>query len=111
MVGHSGDMKACIKACETVDEMVGAMAEQVKQLGGVLIITADHGNAEEVIVRGTKKKDTEHSTNPVPFILVSKEFEGKNTLLPVGILADIAPTILKLLKIEKPAEMTGKSLI
>jgi 2,3-bisphosphoglycerate-independent phosphoglycerate mutase len=111
MVGHTGDMKACIKACEIVDEMVGAMAEQIKQLGGALIITADHGNAEEVIVQGTKKKDTQHSINPVPFILVANQFENKNVLLPVGVLADIAPTMLKLLKIQKPIEMTGRSLV
>ncbi len=106
MVGHTGDLKAAIKAVETVDQCIGKIVKEIKKKEGISLITADHGNAEEMI---NEKEDTlkEHSKNPVPFVIVSEEYYN----LREGKLANIAPTILELLKIEKPKEMTAKSLI
>jgi len=106
MVGHTGVLPAAIKAMEAVDECVGKVVEKVLALGGSVCITADHGNLEKM-AEADGVPHTAHTTNVVPFILVSKE-EYK---LHNGILADIAPTMLELLKIEKPAVMTGSSLI
>ena len=106
MVGHTGVLPAAIKAMEAVDECVGKVVEKVLALGGSVCITADHGNLEKM-AEADGVPHTAHTTNVVPFILVSKE-EHK---LRNGILADIAPTMLELLKIEKPAVMTGSSLI
>ena len=106
MVGHTGVLPAAIKAMEAVDECVGKVVDKVLSLGGSVCITADHGNLEKMAeVDGTPH--TAHTTNVVPFILVSNE-EHK---LHSGVLADIAPTMLELLNIEKPAVMTGSSLI
>lgn len=110
MVGHTGNIKAAKVACETVDQCLGKIAQRVRSIGGVLIITADHGNVEEMLT-SENSVDTEHSVNPVPFAIVSNIFLGRNTSLPSGVLADVAPTILKLLNISKPSEMTGRSLI
>lgn len=110
MVGHTGVFEATKKAIAKVDECVGRVVKKVDQLGGVTIITADHGNAEELL-KADGKIDTEHSKNPVPLILVGKQFLGKSKTLPSGILADVAPTILKLLDILQPSEMTGRPLI
>jgi 2,3-bisphosphoglycerate-independent phosphoglycerate mutase len=79
-------------------------------LGGATLITADHGNAEEVLTKDGQI-DTEHSSNPVPFIVVGREFLGSSETLQTGILADVAPTVLKLLGISQPQEMTGRALI
>ncbi|MBQ7883698.1 MAG: 2,3-bisphosphoglycerate-independent phosphoglycerate mutase [Phascolarctobacterium sp.] len=106
MVGHTGVLPAAIKAMEAVDECVGKIVEKVLGLGGSICITADHGNLEKM-AEADGTPHTAHTTNIVPFILVSKE-EHK---LHSGILADIAPTMLELLNIEKPAAMTGSSLI
>lgn len=111
MVGHTGVIEAGIKACETVDDCVGRITQEVLAKDGVCLITADHGNVEEMINLSTGGIDTEHSSNPVPFICVSKNFRGKNIFLPSGILADVAPTVLKLLKIEPPATFTGRNLL
>jgi len=123
MVGHTGDLKATIKAAQTVDECIGEITNVVLSLGGVLLITADHGNAEELFNLQTGEMDKEHSTNPVPFILVARGWEEKgwsaapvpegdlSLAPPVGVLADVAPTILKLMDISKPEEMTGTALI
>ena len=111
MVGHSGDLQAGIKACEIVDQQVGRIVETILQTGGVLLITADHGNIEEMINPQTGGVDTEHSTSPVPLILVNKEFTNSARELPAGILGDIAPTMLKIMKLPQPSEMTGKPLI
>ncbi len=108
MVGHSAKMKPTKKAIEVVDECVGLVSEEVLKQGGVSIISADHGNAEELIDPETKKTKTSHTNNPVPFCLVGLR---DNPSLKKGILADIAPTILDIAKIEKPPEMTGESLI
>jgi len=109
MVGHTGVLSAGIKACEVVDECLGKIVETVNNLGGVTIITADHGNVEEMIDPVTGEIDTEHSTNPVPFIVVGNQFRQVN-LLPQGILADVAPTILAMMKIDKPDLMIGRNL-
>jgi 2,3-bisphosphoglycerate-independent phosphoglycerate mutase len=122
MVGHTGNLKATIKAAEVIDECLGKVADVILAAGGVLVITADHGNAEELINLETGEIDKEHSTNPVPFILMGKEFEESAakcgtaetdlSLLPtVGVLADVAPTILKIMGIKQPPEMTGTPLI
>ena len=107
MVGHTGIPEAAQKAVETVDACVGDVADAVLAAGGVLLITADHGNAEQMVdpVKGTPH--TAHTANPVPFVVVSeKAYQAKD-----GSLQDVAPTVLKLLGIEKPADMTGNSLI
>ena len=107
MVGHTGIPEAAQKAVETVDKCVGEVANAVKNAGGVLLITADHGNAEQMVdpVKGTPH--TAHTANPVPFVVMSAEpYTVKD-----GSLQDVAPTVLKLLGIDKPADMTGESLI
>ena len=108
MVGHTGVMEAAIKACETVDECVGKIATKALENDVTMIITADHGNAEWMYNEETHAPQTAHTTNIVPFIIVSKDkFELNDT----GALCDIAPTILELMGINKPLEMTGKSMI
>jgi 2,3-bisphosphoglycerate-independent phosphoglycerate mutase len=108
MVGHTGVLEAAIRACETVDSCVGEIAEEVKKQGGALLITADHGNAETMIDENGHVH-TAHTLNPVLFILVDDS--RKKAKLRDGILGDIAPTILEIMGIEKPASMTGTSLI
>ena len=109
MVGHTGSLPAAIKAVETVDDCVGKIAKIIEEKKGNLIITADHGNADQMIDYKTGEPHTAHTTNPVPIILVTdnKELKLKND----GKLADLAPTMLELMGIEKPAEMTGESLL
>jgi 2,3-bisphosphoglycerate-independent phosphoglycerate mutase len=106
MVGHSGMLEPAIKAVETVDECLGKVLDAIQAAGGVALITADHGNAETV-----RNKDdspnTAHTTSPVPFIVTDKNV----SLRDGGILADIAPTMLKILDLPVPAEMTGESII
>jgi len=111
MVGHTGVLKAGIKACEEVDKCLGKGIKKIFELNGLCLITADHGNIEEMIDLKTGKTDTKHSTNPVPFIAVSKFFKGKNLFLPKGKLCQIAPTILSLLGIKIPSSMVDKKLI
>ena len=103
MVGHTGKLKAAIKAVETVDRCVGEVVNEMLKHNGVALVTADHGNCEEEC--GIHQ--TSHTLNPVPFIVVGKECR----LRKKGRLADIAPTILDILKIKKPKEMTGRSLL
>ena len=109
MVGHTGVKEAVIKAIETVDEMVGRAVEAIKKADGVIFLCADHGNAEELIDYKTGEPWTAHTTNPVPFILINGP-EGIG-LMEGGRLCDIAPTLLELLGLEKPQEMTGHSLL
>lgn len=111
MVGHTGVITAGIKACETVDECLGKIVNMVFTIGGICLVTADHGNVEEMINLNTGEIDTEHSVNPVPFLVVDKKFDHAGRVLPRGILADVAPTILGILGIEKPELMTGKNLL
>ena len=108
MVGHTGSLEAAIKAVEAVDECVGRVAAEVLKVDGKLIIIADHGNCEQMIDYTTGEPHTAHTTNPVPIILVTNNPELK---VGEGRLADIAPSMLDLMGIEKPAEMTGRSLI
>lgn len=109
MVGHTGDLKATIKAIEAVDQCIGRIAKVVRELKGSLIITADHGNAEVMFEGETQKPWTAHTSNPVPLILVDDRL--KEITLNKGSLQDVAPTVLKLLGLDKSEEMTGNSLI
>ncbi len=111
MVAHTGSIGPAVRACEVVDECIGKLANYVLAFGGTLLITADHGNAEEMINTSSGAIETEHTSNPVPFIAISKEFTGKSLMLQGGILADIAPTVLSLLGISIPSEMTGRNLL
>ena len=123
MVGHTGDVNATIKGCEAADKALGEIVEHTLAAGGVMLMTADHGNAEETINLQTGEIDKEHTTNPVPLLIIGKDFQGQagpagdppegdlSLMHPVGVLADIAPTVLKLMGVEKPAEMTGVPLI
>lgn len=110
MVGHTGNIKSAIAACSTVDICLGRLAHALLSVGGVLLITADHGNAEEMINPATGQVDTEHNANPVPFIIVGKEFENAKQI-PQGILADVGPTILHLMEIPIPFSVTGRNLL
>jgi len=107
MVGHSGVFEAAVKACETCDAMLGRIHQALKQGGGQWIITADHGNAETMIDAVTKGPHTYHTTNPVPFVIVG---ENAKPLRSDGSLRDIAPTILGLLGIPAPSEMSGRDM-
>jgi len=109
MVGHTGVLDAAISACETVDKAVGMVTEAAIANGWSVIITADHGNAEQMIDPATAVPFTAHTTNLVPLILVDERLKGKK-LRDDGGLEDIAPTVLKLMGIEKPSEMDGKAL-
>jgi len=111
MVAHTGNLEATIKACEIVDEVVGTIVKAIFNRGGVVLITSDHGNAEELVNNSTGSKDTEHSIYPVPLIIIGKQFLGQATTLSSGILADVAPTMLKIMGIAKPNTMTGRALI
>ncbi len=109
MVGHTGVIDAAIKAVETVDQCVGSAVEAVKEVGGVMFICADHGNCEQMVDYETGNPHTAHTTNPVPFILVN--YDDSVKLREGGCLADIVPTLLDIMELPQPAEMTGKSLI
>jgi 2,3-bisphosphoglycerate-independent phosphoglycerate mutase len=109
MVGHTGNLEAGIEAVKIVDYCVNELVRTFTSLGGAVIITSDHGNAEEMINIQTGEIQTEHSINPVPFILTGTNMSAR--VLPYGTLADVAPTILQIMGIEKPTEMNGKSLI
>ena len=122
MVAHTGNLQASIKAVEAVDKMLGRLVDGILAKNGIAILTADHGNAEELVNLQTGELDKEHSTNPVPFIVIGKDFEGKSlapegfgndlsVITPSGVLADVAPSILCLLGIQQPDEMTGTTLI
>ncbi len=108
MVGHTGVMEAAVKACEAVDECVGKISEKALKKGVKMILTADHGNAEWMFNKETNAPQTAHTTNVVPFVIIDN---NKYQLRETGALCDIAPTILDLMNIEKPAEMTGNSMI
>lgn len=109
MVAHSGNIPATIKAVATVDYCVNKLVKEFTARGGVAILTSDHGNAEELINLDTNEIDTEHSYNPVPLIIVGET--NANTKLKYGSLKDIAPTILDIMRIPKPSEMVGNSLL
>jgi len=123
MVAHTGNMEATVKAIEAADTYMGKLAEAVIAKNGVMVITADHGNAEEMSNLTTGDMDKEHSTNAIPLVIAGKKFEGKQSLIgeipgndlslvsPIGVIADVAPTCLHILGIPKPEGMTGQSLI
>ena len=106
MVGHTGVFDAAVKAVETVDECVGKVVDAMKSVGGITMITADHGNADRMLEDDGVSPFTAHTTNPVPLAIV-----GADVRLEEGRLCDIAPTMLDLMGLGKPEEMTGKSLI
>ncbi len=113
MVGHSGKIEPTIRAVETIDTQLARVYRAVKERGGALLVTADHGNAEMLIDPLTGGPHTAHTTNPVPFILVTDERDTSHheILRPGGSLRDISPTMLKLLGLKKPGEMTGEDLV
>jgi 2,3-bisphosphoglycerate-independent phosphoglycerate mutase len=107
MVGHTGNLEASIKAIETIDNCVGRVIEEINKVNGICLITADHGNSEQMIDYKTGEPHTAHTTNPVPLILVGME----GVTLKTGKLADLAPTMLDIMGLKKPDEMTGESII
>lgn len=123
MVGHTGNYEATRKGISAIDKGFGAIADHVLAKGGVFLITADHGNAEETINLQTKEIDKEHTTNPVPFIIIGEKYRGQagpggdapegdlSLMPPVGMLSDVAPTVLSILEVDQPEEMTGRALI
>jgi len=120
MVGHTGNLSAVVKCLEALDSMLGEIVPAALAKNWAVLVTADHGNAEQMIDVKTGEIDKEHTTNPVPFIVVDKSKEGESLIIsldqlagmtPAGILADVAPTILKIMGIEKPKDMTGISLV
>jgi 2,3-bisphosphoglycerate-independent phosphoglycerate mutase len=108
MVGHTGKLDAAIEAVQTVDQCVGRIVEALRAKGGAVLITADHGNAE-TLIDDNGHVHTAHTTNPVHLVLVDDS--RKQATLTPGVLGDVAPTILNLMGIAQPEEMTGKSLI
>lgn len=108
MVGHTGDLEAAKKACEAVDAGLGRALAALEAAGGAMIVTADHGNCEVMIDPETGGPHTAHTLNPVPVILVGGPEDAR---MSHGRLADLAPTLLQLMGLETPPEMTGKSLI
>lgn len=111
MIGHTGNLKAGIECCKTIDKLVGEITKAYLKVGGTAVITADHGNIENMINLETGEILTEHTKNPVPFILVNDQIKNKVKLKDRGVLGDIAPTILELLGRKKPEAMCNKSLI
>ena len=109
MVGHTGVEKAAVEAVECLDECIGRVVETIREVDGQLFICADHGNAEVMVNEETGEPWTAHTSNPVPFILVN--YDPAYCLREGGCLADIAPTLIEMMGMEKPAEMTGKSLL
>lgn len=118
ILGHSGNFEAAIQAIQAVDECLGKIWAVLEKLNGALMITSDHGNCEEMINLATGKVDTEHSTNPVPCWMIFADLKLKKSaepslepIVPNGILADVAPTVLELIGIDRAKEMTGRSLL
>jgi 2,3-bisphosphoglycerate-independent phosphoglycerate mutase len=110
MVGHTGVLDAAIKAAETVDSCVGRILDKVKEIGGSAIITADHGNFERMWDTETNQSHTAHTVGDVPFIIFDDRYKGRK-LRQGGSLADVGPTMLEIMGLPQPEEMTGKSLI
>jgi len=121
MVGHTGDFAATVEACQFVDQKVGQLQEAALSAGGAMVVTSDHGNAEKALVPATGEASPEHTGSPVPFHYVRRELKRTTARSerevvailsqPVGVLADVAPTILDILRLEKPTSMTGVSLL
>ena len=123
MVAHTGDLQASIKGIEAIDRAFGTIVAHTLAKGGVFLMTADHGNGEEVVNLQTGEKDKDHSTTPVPFLIVGKQYHGQagpagdppngdlSLMAPVGMLADVAPTVLSILGIPQPPDMSGRALM
>ncbi len=121
MVGHTGNFNATVKAIEVLDFSVGRIAAKVLGMGGALVITADHGNAEEKIYSASGEKRTKHTTNPVPLYMVGEDFRRKSPRSQEeinkhyrnvqGVITDVAPTVLALMGIHQPAEMMGVNVL
>lgn len=114
VLSHMGNFEATIKGVEAIDGQIGRLLDAVLEKDGTMLITADHGNAESLLYQLTGERETKHNDNPIPFYLVSKQFEGprsNETLQISGLLADVAPTVLSLMGIEKPEDMNGESLL
>lgn len=119
VLAHTGNFEATVRSAEAVDTALGLIVDAVLKKDGVLVITADHGNAEALTYKGSGERETRHDENPVPFYLVAKQYQAEETEQKIaqemsdvsGILADVAPTILEVMGIPQPAEMTGKSLL
>jgi 2,3-bisphosphoglycerate-independent phosphoglycerate mutase len=111
MVGHTGDIKAAARAVEAVDACLGRLVDAALAKGGALLITADHGNAEMMFDHDTHQPHTAHTLNLVPVIIIGQRFKGKKFPIPEGRLGDVAPTLLQLLQLPQPPEMTGHSLL
>jgi 2,3-bisphosphoglycerate-independent phosphoglycerate mutase len=109
MVGHTGNVDAAIKAVEAVDRCLGRVRDAVVRAGGTMLVTADHGNAEMMEDPQTHEPHTAHTLNRVPVVLVNGPAEVRH--MPDGRLADIAPTVLALMQLPQPKEMTGRSLL
>jgi 2,3-bisphosphoglycerate-independent phosphoglycerate mutase len=107
MVGHTGNFEATVKAIEAIDECIGRVVTAIQKVGGEMLITADHGNAEMMVNHDTEQPHTAHTTNLVPLIYIGRNLE----LASQGALSDIAPTMLELMGLAQPSEMTGRSLI
>ncbi|MCB1787024.1 MAG: 2,3-bisphosphoglycerate-independent phosphoglycerate mutase [Chromatiaceae bacterium] len=108
MVGHTGNYEAAVKAIEVLDECLGRVTDAVLEVGGEMLITADHGNAEQMVDPKAEQPHTAHTTNPVPLIYVGR---GASALMENGALCDIAPSLLQIMGLPQPAEMTGRSLL
>ena len=121
MVGHTGDFNATVKALEAVDLSTGKIISKVLELGGAAVVTADHGNAEEKIYAASGERRTKHTINPVPIFIVANELKRQTPLdeeeskkiyrKTTGVITDVAPTVLGLLGVHKPAEMSGIDLL
>lgn len=122
MVGHTGNIQAAVSAIELLDTLIGEIVDISLSYNGVVLITADHGNVEDMYDMQTGEIDKEHTNNPVPLFVIGSDYAGKSVLAgttgldlsrvtPVGVLADVAPTIIKILGLKKPPDMTGSSLI
>ena len=107
MVGHTGVFSAAVSACEAVDASIGKVVEAIKSVGGECLITADHGNAEKMANAETGQPHTAHTNGPVPLIYVGRDADVRTG----GTLSDVAPTMLHLMGMEIPAEMTGKPIV
>ena len=118
-LSHFGNLEIAVMGIETIDKAVGKIKSAIIEKSGTMIVTADHGNAESLTYQSSGESETKHNDNPVPFYLVGKEFERPRSNDEIettmkqssGLLSDVAPTILELMGIEKPAEMTGESLL
>lgn len=119
ILSHFGNLEVAVKGVQAIDEAVGKIKSAVLERSGIMIVTADHGNTESLTYKSSGESETKHNDNPVPFYLIGKEFEGQRSNADIesimnqssGLLSDVAPTILELMGIEKPAEMTGDSLL